>query len=326
MEKEILTTKEKVEGPASQESTPFELEKNNHDAYALLNKLYEKNVSEVEKKINDYFAAFLNNKDMILRDAKEYIRDRYKETIINVEGSLSKLEGDLSSVNTNDQIEVKRLKRKLDDTMKLLECEKTIDQQFNEAFTKLDRKLSLLKLKDMLNPQLKFSLSGHHGQLGWEEGDDPVLVVKPGGNSYKCYASTMTFDGELTCKVKVISINESSISGYWNYTFGLIRAGREKTNQSSYYTDSVLLQSNGHRNQQFSGGSDTSIPITSSWTKDSILTVTRDSSFDVWFSINEGERKKAFTNITGNMKVILGFSSGLSGDSFEMIDIGAYSN
>jgi hypothetical protein len=318
--------KENQTNDTNQENKPFELDINPHEAYSLVNKVYEKNISEVDQKINDYFAAFLKNKSLIIQDAKEFIKDRYKETIINVEGSLAKLENDLANVNTNDQIEVKRLKRKLDDTMKLIECEKSIDQQFNEVFAKLDRKLGLLKLKDMLNPNLKFSISGHYGQLGWDEGDDPLLIVKPGGTSYKCCVSTMTFENELTCKVRIISIDEGLISAYWNYTFGLIRAGKEKSNQTSYYTDSVLLQSNGHLNTQFSGTSNTTTSLTASWTRDCVLTVCRDTNNDVYFSVNDGERKKGFTNITGEMKVVLGFSSGLSGDTFEMLEIGAYSS
>mmetsp|Transcript_3377 Transcript_3377/g.3408 ORF Transcript_3377/g.3408 Transcript_3377/m.3408 type:complete len:261 (+) Transcript_3377:182-964(+) len=256
-------------------------------------------------------------------DLKETFKEKYKDIIVNVEGSLKTVEENISTVDKNDQMQVKRLKRKLDDTVKLIEDEKAIDNQFNELFSKLERKLKYLSLKDLLKEDFKFSLSGKLGRLGWNGNDDPVFKVLQGGTSYKTYYSSEAFESELTCKVKIISLTQNLLNGYWNYGFGLIKDGSEN-NQSSYYTHSVVLQGNGHCNVKFSGSSDTINKELDEWKEGDELCVQRDGEGSVFFSINDGERKRCFTEINGRMRIVMGFSTSVNGNEFEMVECGAF--
>lgn len=310
----------------TEEVSSFEPELNPHQAYDLLNKVYLKSIKEAETKIEDHFAHFLKNKKIIIDDCKDYLRERYKETIENVEKSLKTVEDNLQTVDKNNQLEVKRLKRKLEDAMALIENEKDIDNQFAEIFNKLERKFKNLTLKEMIKEDMKFSLRGKFGRLGWSEKDDPILEVPSGGTSYKCYASTEVFEFELTCKVKILSITPNLINGYWNYAFGLIKSGTENNNQSSYYNNCVLMQANGHCNVKYSGSSDTVNKPFDDWKVDDILGVYRDTEGKVYFSINDGERKKCFDDIFGNMKICLGFASSINGNRFEMVECGPFFN
>jgi len=41
-----------------------------------------------------------------------------------------------------------------------------------------------------------------------------------------------------------------------------------------------------------------------------------------FFNVNDDERVKCFSGITGTMKVVMGFSSSISGNQFELVECG----
>ena len=302
------------------EKTEFDLELKMHEVYKLLNERYQHNLTNVESKVDDFFENYKKNIETIKNNTKQMIKNKYIETATNVEESLKNIEESLTKLDKTNQLEVKRIKRRMEDTTQLLENENEIDKQFEQIFIQMTNRLQRLKLTDLLKKEFVFfGLTSGTGRLGWDDNNDPILTVMAGGSSYKCYCSTETFEGEMYCKIRIISINVSNISGYWNYTFGLKRNNTQQ-NQSSYYNDCVLVQSNGHCSTQFSGSSDTVNRKISPWKEGDFLTVSRDLEGNVYFQSNDEEKVKCYSNITGEMKVVLGFSSALHGEQFEMLD------
>ena len=160
---------------------------------------------------------------------------------------------------------------------------------------------------------------GKEGNFFWKGTESSIMEVPPGGSSYKCYVSEELFEDELSFTIKINRVNNAgSLNSTWTYTFGLMKEGCE-SNQSSYYNDSCLLQSNGSFSVKFSGNSGSEIK-SSIWKEGDELTVSRNSNDEVYFIMNKEERVLGFTDVKGSMRVVIGFSSSLSGDIFEIVD------
>jgi hypothetical protein len=316
---DTINSKENTEN--SVEITKFDPELNNNGAFDLINKTYVENLEKGEKIINDQFEYFLANKAKIKNNLKISLKNAYQENTLNIEENLKSIEEDFSKVDTKNDLEVKRLKQRLEQTTSMLENKDHIKIPYNQTFTKFHDRFKRLKLEELLNEKFTFDLSGEN-YLGWSESTDAIMVIPDhihGSYTYKSVASTHTFECELTCKVRIIEIESGRVGDYFNYGFGLIKA--DSNNQDSYYNDSVVLQSNGCTNTQFSGSSNTQT-TTRHWRKDDLLEVSRDNEGNVYFSINDEDRVKCFSNINFNMKVVMGFSSGIivNNNQFEMIE------
>jgi hypothetical protein len=299
----------------------FDPELNTNGAFELINKTYVENLEKSEKLINDQFEFFLANKIKIKDNLKLQLKNAYQETTLNIEENLRTLEEDFSKVDTKNELAVKRLKQRLEQTTLMLENKDNIQLPYNQTFTNYNVRFNRLRLEKLLDENFTFDLGGENSYFGWSGESDPIMEIKAStGGSYKFIASTHDFENELTCKVRIIEIESGKVGSYWNYGFGLIKA--DNNNQGSYYTDSVVLQSNGHLNTQFSGSSNTSVTSTRAWAKDDILEVSRDIEGNVYFAMNDEERKKCFDNINFKMKVVMGFGSGMMApaNQFEMIE------
>lgn len=299
--------------------TNFDLELNNHKEYAVVNKVYEQTLALAEKKVNEFFSKIERMKEMAISDCLESTKTQYKEYTQNFEEGVKSISESLETVNKEDNIEVKRLKRRTDDVMMLINDEVKIDRHFNDIIQRLERKLANLSIKQMQDPNYKFSLMGKFGNIYWKGTESSTFEVPTGGSSYKCYVSEELFEDELSFTVKIKKLNNpGSVNSHWNITFGLIKEGRE-TNQSSYYNDSCILHSNGYLNVKFSGSSGSELKG-SIWKEEDEITVSRNSNDEVFFAMNKEEKVLCFTDIKGSMRAVIGFSSSLMGDVFEIVD------
>lgn len=292
-----------------------------NQGYKVITSMYEQSLIDIEKKINEFFDPLDKSQDIMIQDCINSLRERYKEVTCGFEDGIREVTAAYETVDKTNKIEVKRLKRKLDDIMLMVESEKDIDNQFAEIFLKLENKLKYLKLKSLQKPDFKFTLLGKLDRLEWKGGNN-ILTIPPGGSSYKCFVTDEVFESEVTCTIRLNKFQTNFAGSYWNYGFGLIQNGNE-TNESSYYNFTAMLQSNGYTNVKFSGSSDTT-KRTEQWNTGDEVTLVRDSNGTVFFSLNRGERVETFKDVNGAMRVVFGVSSSITGDEIELIECGPY--
>ena len=98
----------------------------------------------------------------------------------------------------------------------------------------------------------------------------------------------------------------------------MIRAN--STLGDTYYNDAVVIQANGYLANKFTS-SGSFKKVLDPWIAGDEIIVKR-SNDTIWFGINNEESLiKAFDSISGEMKIVIGFSTGNSGDEIELIDI-----
>ena len=297
----------------------FDLELQNNEEYSKVNKVYEDTLANSNKTIIDFFEQIQKIKELAIADCFESIKSQYKEYTQNFEDGVRSITESLSTINKEDSVEVKRLKRRTDDIMGLISEEEMINSYFHNIIQKLDKKLANLSIKQIKDPKYNFSLMGKEGSFFWKGTESSIMEVPPGGSSYKCYVSEELFYDELSFTVKFNRVNNGgSLNSTWMYTFGLMKQGCE-SNQSSFYNDSCLLHSNGSLSEKFSGNSGSEIKC-SIWKEGDEMTVSRNSNNEVYFTINKEERVLGFTDVKGSMRVVIGFSSSFSDDIFEIVD------
>lgn len=304
----------------------FDLELNTVEGYEKVGEIYKSSTNKVESVVNDYFFNLENAQESILRECMEFTKIKYQEIIQNFEDSVKGLNEDIEKVDRTNELEVKRFKRRYDDTVTLINSRKDIDGQFAEIFSKIEQKLKYLSMSQLQNPEVKLNLTGKNGKLEWKGTQSSFLNTSDNnnlGNSYKVYVSEETFEDVLTCKIRISKINTAYANSFWSYCIGLINDGFE-TNVNNYYNYSVLLHSNGSLNIKFSGSCDNSGTKTKVWEQDDSITVTRSLNNEVFFSVNNEEKVSCFQEISGPKKLILAVSSSSIDDEFELIECGKF--
>lgn len=303
----------------SNQTNKFIPELNNSECYKNINEIYLNLINDIEENFEKHFLNMQKNKEIIRKEAKNHLNSKYLELVSNIEYSLKEIDASSKNLEKSNNLDAKRLKQKMENTSKFIQDPNCSYLHFEESLIKLNNRLDNIMLNNLLKPDIKFSLCQKMSFLGWSGNKDPILTVTSGGISYKCWVSTANFENEFSCRVKIINIDSSRISGYWNYTFGIMKEG-SSDNQSSYYNHCAILQSNGYINIPFSGSINHNTPLIERWKINDVLGIYRDSSNDIYFNINDSEKKKVFSNIIGNFNIVLGFCSDCSGEVFEMIE------
>ena len=288
--------------------------------YKILNEIYEHNTQFITNYIEEFFKNIINCKQIILKDALEASEEKYKDFLSNFELGITSIEASITDedLTSKSDLEIKRLKRKFNDTMRLIEDREFLSNSFNSISNTLEKKLTSLSIKHLQKENFTFSIKKNSASLFWKDTYSSILNITREGTSYRSFCSEEIFENELEMSIKINKINSTFTSSYWNYAIGLIKNGFENNDQSSYFNNSVVLQSNGYINNQFSGGSDTLNRKTDIWNKDDIISVSRDNEGNVYFAINDKPKVKCFSGITGEMRVVLGVSSNMVNDEFEI--------
>ena len=133
--------------------------------------------------------------------------------------------------------------------------------------------------------------------------------------SYWNVESEQILDGPFLCKVEIEEI--TSLRSYWTHMFGIIKANDTSYVKNSYYNNCILMCSNGFLAEKYSGSGSYKL-ILREWQTGDVLIVKRDHNNTIYFGINdEYDMKEAFTDITGEFRICIGFSC-IHSDKFRM--------
>jgi len=150
------------------------------------------------------------------------------------------------------------------------------------------------------------------------KGEGNVVKSTNVGGSYYCVKSEELLTGAFLCKIEIINV---SGCGSWNKSAGIIKEN-STNNDNNYYMDSVLFHSSGKiPSSKFSGSGDGSLVISEPWKNGDVIFIKRDYDNSIHFGLNdENYLKRAYEDVTGNFRIVLGFLSSSSiSDHFEMI-------
>lgn len=227
----------------------------------------------------------------------------------------------MSTTDSKAKEEFRKIKKELDEKLNFLTNPSIFSKDFQDYLNKFEKKITNLKIQDLLDGKFNFTYKMSSCSLNWEH-DSPNILVTPRNSSYWCYRSQETVEGPFTCKVLVKNINTSSVSGVWNYSFGLIKP--HMINESNYYNDSVMQMSEGTCNQQYAGYESTKLWSTY-WKQGDELMMKRDEQNNVYFAINgEAFYKLEYSGIVGPHRIVMGFGASVNGGDFEMIELNKF--
>lgn len=300
----------------------FEKNINDSEVFRLVSSTYEKTLADIESRTTVFLDPLDKSQQIIMKECIHSLRERYMEITCGLQEGIKDVSTTFDSTDKSNKIEIRRLKRRLNDIMLIVESEKDVVNQFAEIFLKLENKLKNIKLQTLQNPAFKFSLFGKLDVLEWKGLNNHILTVPPGGNSYKCFVTEEIFDYEVTCTIRLNKFQSNFAGSEWMYGFGLLKNGME-INEGTFYDFTAMLQSTGYTNIKFSGSSGNT-RITEKWNTGDEITLLRDSSGTMYFSLNKEERVEAFKEVNGAMRVVFAVSSSIIGDEIELIECGPY--
>jgi len=113
----------------------------------------------------------------------------------------------------------------------------------------------------------------------------------------------------------------SKVNSHWNYAFGL-QQNEKIGEQVEFYNYSMVLQSNGFTNAQFSNNGNGKEGVSPFWRPNDVLIMKRDDYGNLLFGINnENDLKQGFSSVVGSYRLIMGFRNKTNGDVFELIEL-----
>ena len=275
----------------------------------------------------------------LIRNAKELVKTTYLETIENIENDNKELKKEFDNfqkeapklnVNTIKDFELKfkRINKKVEYANEILSNETILNDQYAEVNKKLDAKLKSISIKNLNSSKYEYSLNtlGITWKLNPELHDkDPVnvpdshiLVLAKGGSSYKSFVSNETFDGPVTCSLLITKIDPNNLTGNWMYCFGLVKEEQHEK-QNDYYLHAATLGANGVYNAKFTPSPESDkYPV--KWAEGDTVTMERTAENDIYYSVNNTERRKIFSGVEGPMRIIMAVDGKCNGDIFEVVE------
>jgi hypothetical protein len=294
------------------------------ELYGDLNVAYVEYLEKINSDLEQVFSELSEKKLIISEQISTSVISKYEIITLEFEDLVKSLNEKINYISTSDpksKEEFREIKKQLDDKLNYLSNPSIFKKDFEEIISNFNKKIKGLKVEEILNQKFNFNLTKNNmSNLNWENGS-AVISVTPRGTSYWCTKSMEMLEGPFSCKIAVRNINTNQTDSHWNYTVGLVRP--IVTNETSYYNDCVLFQSNGYCALQFSGsGMGLRLFNNNNWKNGDILLIKRNDQGIIFFGINdENSYKQAFTGIMGPHRIVMGFAHGMTGDIFEMIEL-----
>ena len=295
-----------------------------YEGFENLNKTFKDYLQKSAEFIDRNYENILINKKKITSNINAAVTDKYNEITNNFENTVKEVNTKIDTLKLSDpksKEEFKRIKKSLDDQTDFLDNEEALNNEFKKIIEKADKRFKVIKLPELCKEELKFNIGKSNLSLDWINYNAPVVTTTTGkSGSYWCVKSQETIEGPLFCRIRIINIDSSKVGSYWSYGFGIVKP--DSTDDGSYYNGGIILQSNGWLAQKFSGSGSHRQIFFENWKNGDEIMVKRDENNNVFFAYNsETNFVLAYDSITGPFRIILGFSTSSSNDSFEMIDL-----
>jgi len=218
----------------------------------------------------------------------------------------------LTVKSTKDEIQ--RIQVDLDEQIALLESEEKIKENFHKINKRYDNKNKFLDLAKFSNPDLKIAYT-KVGCANFKNGTPVIISGARNQGSYWSERSEDLFEGPVFARLKIHNITRTSD---WSLNIGLIRD--DYTNDNTYYQGGVFFMCSGRITVQFQGNQGRN--FMRRWNNGDEVLIRRDDKNTVFFGLNdENVMEQAFTNIAGKFRICVGFSSGMTGDHIEIVEV-----
>ena len=293
------------------------------EEYGDLNKIFKDIYEKSRNEIDSIFNEIQNKRIIMIEQFRYTLLTKYELFTNELEELIKTLSQKLNSVNSKDtklKEEILKMKKELEGKLNLLSNPEEISKDLEQLINKIECLIKKLKVDDILNNKFNLDiLKKSPLNLELTTGGNRIIVT-PRGSSYWATKSVEVLEGAFICKIRVVSINSNNKGGYWNYAVGIIRS--DSNNDTSYYNDSVLIQSNGYIPEKFLGSGSTRQLFSQNWKNDDIVIIKRDENNSVFFAINdENSLLLAFHDIIGKFRIVLGFSTSMNGDIFDLEEL-----
>jgi len=288
-----------------------------YEGFEHINKIFKEKSENLQLGTDEILKVKANEKK-IIDELKSAIFETYSSTTKKFEETVENLTEKTEKIDLNLKTardEVEKIQNDLDEQIELLESEEKIEAIFNKVITKFNNKIKYLDITKYIDPELKFKIRRGGGNINFTNGTPTILSARRNGVSYWCERSEEIFDGAFFARIRVNNITRKSD---WSLSIGIQRAN--STNTNSYYQDGCFMMCSGKISVQFQGNSGRS--IFRQWNNGDEILLMRDDNNDVYCGLNEETlMEKCYSNIAGAYRLCVGFSSGMSGDNIEILEV-----
>ena len=281
---------------------------NRNENFKELNKFFPEFVSKSNRRLNFIFDNILIARDNI----SEQINNTYLEQYNKIVDEVTELN---KKLNQSRGEEAKNIQNKISNLLS------NYKNEFENTLNKFEERFNKLKAKELRHGQYNFNSSFKTNNT-WNNNSNRLTTSKKEA-PYWIAKSNEIIEGSFMAKVRVVNIDKDNGNNHWNFTFGMQKSENKDTDDT-YYTSSVILQSNGWTNNEYTS-SGINKQILDRWRIDDILIIFRDELNNVFFGINDDTQlKHAFSNIVGSFRLIMGFRGNMNGDIFDLIEFIKY--
>lgn len=314
-----------VEGLVPDNEALYKSTLHDYEGFDILNAIYRKKLDEADIVVDRAFENVSQSRHKIVKTIKDALFDMYNVITDKFEMLVKAVNSNIKTLDISDQAskeEFKRLKKSLDDQTEYLDNEEKLKEDFNLIVEKATKRFEKLKLFDLAQPKLKFHIGKYGCSYELTGGTGSILKGVTGKQGNYWYAiSEEILEGKFVAKIKVNEINSEKTKTQFSHAVGLIRS-KAIINDGNYQKESILLQSNGYIADRFTNSGMFKKLFDTPWTKSDEIIIKRDSKNDLYFAINdETNFKKAFGNVTGEYRLVIGLSTQIVGDELELIEI-----
>lgn len=289
------------------------------EGFELLNKTFKNTVESIKYPEEMPFAKIRANESRFKVGIKEGVSqfylnliEKFEKTVETLNEKTDKL--DLSMKSAKEEIE--EIQKNLEEQIGILENEGKLAENFTKILDKYTNRLRSITMIQYVDPALKISFKKGFGNNLFRNGTN---IIEANANnrtgSYWCECSNEVLEGPFYAVLKIHNITRKSD---WSLNIGIQRATSQ--NQGSYYQDGCFLMCSGKITTQFQGN--TGRNFKRQWNNGDEILIKRDENNNLFFALNnEDELEQAYTNIAGPFRICCGFSSGMTGDRIEFMEL-----